>query len=168
MNLIALLQPFWQICLLRRGPQSLPASYGLLGVLLLLHVALGATLEFLSPASGRPLLGALLSTFAMLVMVSMLLQLTGFGRRLLQTLSAVAGCDLVIGALLLPLFAIATPEPPLAVLLVLAWFGLLLWNLTITAHILRCAIEVPFWVALVIAIGMVALLFGVVGPVAAG
>ncbi len=161
----AYLRLFWGICLLRQRPDALPHSRWLLSLLLGLHVLLGAVIEVVAETPTRmPLLAALFSTAGMVAMTVLLLHVRGYLNRVVQTLTALAGCDLVIGLLLLPLLGLAGVDPAFVAALALAWFGLLLWNIAIAGHILRHAIEVPFWVGVFIAVGMVAVMMGVIGP----
>jgi len=155
----ALLRPFVELCLLRTGPQDLPASPVLLGIALAAH-ALGGTL---ATAFSLDLLSAIAAgtagTALLALLTSTLLAAVGHGERTVQTLSALAGADALITFLTLPVllyaYGTAGQPSPLAGLLVLAS---IVWSISVFGHILRQALASTMTVGVVVAI-----VFAVVG-----
>ncbi|HYQ71445.1 MAG TPA: hypothetical protein VET88_05890, partial [Gammaproteobacteria bacterium] len=141
---IHLLRLFAAICLLRAGPQDLPASR------LLLRLALGCYLLFAwllaIPAygQGRAVLVALFDVLLLVVFVQVLLYLLARSARIPQTLIAMAGSGSLLGLLALPLVLWGQPSQAgeqVSGLLLYAWLLLLCWNLLVAGHILRHALS---------------------------
>ncbi len=133
----AILNPFLQIALLRRPPQELPCSGVLLGLVLAGHLLLGLVLYLFQ----YPVLNALIAAATGTVMLSALsyslLYMNGVRNRFIQTLSALAGTDILIGLISIPVITLGASGPAsLLYLLILAW------NLTVAGHILRHALSV--------------------------
>ena len=139
-----LVRPFVNIGLLREGPQSLPASRFLLGLVLFAFalisaIAYGMRYDLRVVAAAVVVELGLLSVFVLAV-------LTLFGRaeRFLQTLTALIGCGAMIGVIMLPLqiwFVQAELEQqqgPQHVLVVLLF---LIWEVLIRGHIFRHALD---------------------------
>ena len=152
----ALIESLWGILLLRKGPQILPASTFLLVPILLLHWMIGTGLGTFTLSPGRALASALAGTVMMAALVYSLLGLRGLGARALQTLTALAGCEALLGVLAIPLTAwfFAVPEaqqalPGLLSLLVLGW------NIALVGHILRHALGISPGTGLIAALGYV-------------
>lgn len=158
----ALLRQLLELCLLRRGPQDLPysppATWGLLGGLVMLQVALGAG-QGLAPGALALRAGITLLFTAGLAHV--LLATRGFGNRGAQTVMALAGSNLLFVLASLPVvFSIAGqiadgdtsgPALPIALLAVV----LFLWKLRVEAAIWRHALEIPALAALALAVLLV-------------
>jgi hypothetical protein len=139
---------------LRAGPQDLPASWGLTFLLLAAYIGLGIF-------SGRALGGedavarSLAINALQVVAVVALLQLRKFPERIPQTLSALAGAGIILGALAYGLLAQADPavnQP----LLPLAWFGIFIWSLVVDAHIYRHALAVSMAQGVLVAVLLLA------------
>ncbi len=150
-----LVRPFILICVLRLGPQHLPQSWSLLLIALLANTFVGALLvqqrsgiylALLVGASGALMLG-ILSASVLLAVRRM--------QRLRQTLCALAGCGALIGLMwyLLNASLGILPDPhqlPLAALLLFT--AVAVWDLAVSAHILRHALSVPFFIGLAVAV----------------
>ena len=121
--MLALVRFFWQLCLLRRGPQDLPASAPLLGLLAVLNVLIGAagTLAHFGGAP-RAFAASLLDALIMAGLVYATLAFAGHRPRLVQVLTAVYGIGVLFGAVFLPLQLLAGNAQALG-LLVLANLG---------------------------------------------
>lgn len=152
--LLTLFRAFFDVCRLRRGPQDIPASPELLTLSLLAYAATAAVLTVTSrpavPALGAGVVEALLIAginFALLA----LRRLDG---RWMQTTTAMAGTGTLFTLAALPLFAgMAGTDGNggVAALLYAALLLLLIWNVAVTAHILRHALSLPFPAALIVA-----------------
>lgn len=133
---------FWNICTFRAGPQVLPASRLLLALALGAHWLVGiahSAFTFTLPVS---LLAALLGTATVVALIHSILTLRGHSARSVQTLTAVAGSEVLLGVLALPVTVMlyGGGDQSVAALLMLL---LMAWNLAVVAHILRHALDVP-------------------------
>jgi hypothetical protein len=149
-----LIRLWFDICLLRAGPQDLPYSRELLGL------AMGGyTLAslLLSLPEYPPLVAAQLALVDAALLVVFAATALILGRkfaRLNQTLMALSGTGMLLGLFALPVIQLLPPDQPggepspLAGLLWLAMFG---WNLVVVAHIMRHALSAGFLVAIGIA-----------------
>lgn len=136
----ALVRVIWQIALLRQGPQVLPASTVLLWLALALHWVTGVLLGVFSYPLLEAMLSALAGTLIMAAVVHTLLLVYRKHHRLLQTLTALAGCEAMLGLLGLPPTALFyAGAQDIAAMLTLLLLG---WNTAIAAHIFRHAIGV--------------------------
>ncbi len=150
---------FWDICLLRRGPQEVPASLVLLKLSLLAYAATG----LLSLSLGLSQVGASRIVLLTLADVALLAGLSyavlhtlGLVPRYLQTLTALAGAGTLLQLIGLPLglwYQRELAANGAADLPALLWLVLLLWSISITAHILRHAFSVSFGIGLLYAVG---------------
>ncbi len=153
--MLALVQVFWQIALLRKGPQTLPASRELLWLLLAAHWLIGVILVIDTLSLGRALLSGLVSTLIMVALVHGLLILHRHHNRVTQTLSALAGCEVLLGLFMLPLLMMLQIGGGMVALVALSWLLLIGWNIAIAAHIFRHALGVRLAVGVLFAIGYI-------------
>jgi len=158
-----------QQCLLRRAPQDDPVSYqaliqALSGYLLIDLVQASASSSLLV-SLGMTLFDAVL----MVVFAWAILRITGKMQRFIQMLTSLAGTGMVLGLASLPLVQLAASahrnNEPMADL-VLGWLLLLVWSISVQAHIFRHALSVRFGIGLmlaglhtVLAIGLIETLF---------
>jgi len=151
----ALLHPFVQLVLLRLKPQDLPWSPVLMGLTLAAHYLLGVTLFLFRLPLPHALLAAAASTALLCAMTVSLLYLNRLQARCVQTVTAMAGADVVVSVAALPVTAwlhgalsdgAASGVPGLLFLLLLGW------NLTVAGHVLRHALSAPLPLGLVIAL----------------
>ncbi|HET6546081.1 MAG TPA: hypothetical protein VFG55_04960 [Rhodanobacteraceae bacterium] len=147
------------LCQLRRGPQDLAYSPLLLLVLVvasvLLDMALGGVLE----VKGSVLPRSLLSTALILALCWTALAARGLGNRFVQAGSALVACAMAFSLLMLPIAALtgtppATPEQLTPLQVLLAWLALaiIVWKLSVDAHILRHALDAPFALGFLLAL----------------
>ncbi len=151
--MLTLVRFFWQLCLLRRGPQDLPASLPLLAWLALLNVLIGTTgtLSHFGGAS-RAFAASVLDTLIVAGLVYATLAFAGHRPRLVQVLTAVYGIGVLFGAAFLPVQLLAGNAEALG-LLVLANLVALAWIHVALGHVLRHALELDLWAGIAIAIG---------------
>lgn len=149
------------ICLLRAGPQDLPASRFLLAWVLGLHALLGLVFGLFEGPAMRALAGALLGTVLLYVLAQVLLILRGRMVRLVQTVTALAGSEFLLGliALLPALWFYAVEGAGQRLLPSLLTLAILVWNLVVTGHILRHALEIHQSFALLLALGYIILAY---------
>lgn len=149
-----------KILLLRSGPQQLPADRGLLVLGLTAHFATGYLLTSFDATAERAFVTSLLGTLSMLAIIHGLLTLHGKASRTLQSVTAVAFGEALLGVLLLPLLLGVAVGTGLAGV----WSLLLLgWNVALVGHVLRHALEVERWVGIMFAIGYLLVSMALVG-----
>lgn len=156
------------IALLRRGPQTLPASTFLLYLALAAHWGTGVLLGLFSLPPAMALLSALAGTLVMVALVHGLLLLHRLHARVTQTLTALAGCEVLLGLLALPLTLLFYAGGGMAELAALLSLLLLGWNVAVAAHIFRHALNVSVGMGVLFAIGYTLIsmsLSGLIGAV---
>jgi hypothetical protein len=156
------------IALLRQGPQILPASAILLYLVLAAHWGTGVLLGLFSLTPVMALLSALVGTLIMVALVHGLLLLHRLHSRVTQTLTALAGCEVLIGLLALPLTALFYAGGTMAELASLLSLLLLGWNVAVAAHIFRHALNVSVGMGILFAVGYTLIsmsLSGLIAPV---
>ena len=163
-----LIKVFVDICLLRAAPQRLPASRFLLGLVLLMHWSLGVAFAVLSVPLAESLLTSMIGTLLLLAVVYGLLTAHHVPQRLYQTATALAGSEVLLGVLALPLslwIVYAQGDRTVPALLSLVLIG---WGIVVAAHILRHALNVGQLLAFVFAFSYTVLSYSIVGLVAPG
>ncbi|QBQ54637.1 hypothetical protein [Nitrosococcus wardiae] len=150
-----MLRYFVSLCLLRSGPADAPPSSVLLTQTLLAYLGIGWLISILHLEFADGLLSSAVDTALLIGMTGGLLAVRGYGARLQQTLIALTGAGIILGVLALPLLlwldaAQQAGLPPGVVSLLL--FGLMIWSLAVTAHIMRQALSVSFTVGILIAV----------------
>ncbi len=152
--MLTILKMYAELCLLRRAPQDLPYSNPLLMSTLLLYVVISAMISSLALSIGPALLSGVVDAITLVVVTRLALWVRDKGERLLKTVMALAGSNIIITVIAAPLLVIqqdASPESPA----ILSAFGLIMlmgWNLGVVAHILRHALALPFWGGFVVAL----------------
>ncbi len=155
MSLSPVLQYFFALCLLRTGPAKAPPSSRLLAQTLLGYLAAGWLVASLHLGVAESLLSSVIDAVLLIGMTGGLLAVRGYLTRLQQTLIALAGSGVILGILAWPLLLWlkmaqqAGVSPGMGPLLL---FGLMLWTLAVTAHIMRHALSVSFTVGVLIAV----------------
>ncbi len=167
--MLALFNLFLDICLLRKGPQDMPASVALVKMCLLAYGLSGLLVLLISTPAPVALLQILLDMVLLSGLLYLGLILRRRPKRFEQTLSALTGTGSLMGLLALPLmFWIVNQESggdtTLPSLLMLV---LMVWSIAIMAHILRYAFETSIWLGALYALGYTFLswtLTGWIGP----
>ena len=143
----ALVQAFLRILVLRDGPQSIPASYTLMWLVLLLHFATGFVLTVITQGFGFSVLSALVGTLMLVAFVHGLLLLFRKHERYLQTVTALGACEVILGLMMLPIPVLGvqyqdSAGAELGGLLAILLLVVLGWSVAVTAHIFRHALSV--------------------------
>lgn len=150
----SLVRPFLEICILRKGPQDLPASGLLLGIAVCAHVLMSILLSVVTLNAWQAVLAGLTDTLLVLILTGTLLYAHRQKTRIVQTLTAMTGTGAIITLVAIPVFSwlyslqSSGSGSPLAGLLVLA---LIAWSLGISGHILRHALSIPYFLGIFIA-----------------
>lgn len=152
--MLILLKTFWNMCLLRAGPETLPASDFLLWLTLGLHALSVVVISLSVYGLVTAVMAGLTGTVVLAGLTVVTLQLHQHTERFNQTLSALAGTGTLLGliAVIPNWWFYAAREagegwqtPTLLLFLVLVW------SVVVTAHILRRALSTHFFVGLVVA-----------------
>ncbi|MDH3587871.1 MAG: hypothetical protein OEQ74_00570 [Gammaproteobacteria bacterium] len=154
--LITLVRPFLLIVAHRAGPEHLPASRFLLALVVAGHISIYlAGMLALDVAPPRAVMLPFLDAATQAAFFSALLMGLGLQERLLQTLTAVFGADIVLNTVSVPLALFGTAEPgaPGASVIALVTIVVMLWSLGVKGHILRHAAGFPYFVGVAIALG---------------
>lgn len=154
----ALSRRFLELCMLRAGPQDLPASQTLLAAALAGYVFTGALLTAPLYGFGRSLLAAGVDAGFMWLYTTALLGALGLRPRTLQTVTALAGAGTVFNLLALPLIQTLVGVSPEqmsagAGFSSLLYVVLLVWLLVVYGHVFRNALERSRAVGLAAAFG---------------
>lgn len=150
-----IVRPFVEICLLRRAPQELPHSTFLLAIMLVAHTVLSILLNAVVLDGWTAILAGVTDTLLVSVLTASLLFLHGFKARIVQTLSAMTGTGAIISLLAIPLFtwhAGAQQSGTVSAPGSLMMFGIVVWSLAVSGHILRHALSVSFFLGILIAV----------------
>lgn len=142
---------FLDICWLRKGPQDIPVGQGLMLRAGIAYVILGLVLGDVTQSMGTAWMEVLLDLVLLVLFVKLVLTVKSKPARFEQTLTAFLGSGAIITLCAVPVFWLINTSPEGASLPVLLWLGLFLWNLAISGHILRHALEVSMPVGVVIA-----------------
>lgn len=143
MNL--LFQVFWRLLLLRMPPQSIPASTALMWLAIACHYGVGLVLALYVMPFHLALAYATVSTMTMVGVVHGLLLLFQRRARYMQTVTALAGCEALLGLFLLPLsmlYSAGIGGSEVQTLLALLSLLIMGWNVAVAAHIFRHALGV--------------------------
>ena len=142
---------------LRSGPQDLPASSRFMIVMAVLYIAGGFLAgNVLDEPDYAP--RALMTIGVQFAFIMVLLNLRGFGMRIQQTISALAGTGFIFGLVsiyLLSLIDVERPQVELAALYMVLFF----WSLAVDGHIYRHALSSKMGTGLLVAVTVFAINF---------
>lgn len=140
--MIAVFRAFWLVAILKMTPQSIPASRVLLRLMVGAHFIIGLLLAATSLSIDTAAVTAFLGTAVMLAFVYLILLMRGTQQRFVQTITALAGCEALIGLIALPMtyiFHAGGGESGLIAIFSLLIFA---WNIVIAAHIFKHAFNI--------------------------
>ena len=149
--LLTLWSAFFDLCRLRITPQDLPHSKFLLKVTLVFYILISAAISLIHRSLPEALLSSLLDTGLLVLLISSLLYFARYSARINQTLTAFAGANCVLGILLfIPIYWLQFYQNDAGGFAILFLFCLMVWNFVISAHILRHALEIPFFIGVLL------------------
>jgi hypothetical protein len=148
------IEPFWNICRFRLGPQDLPASNTLFTGTLLLYVLISSIIGGFELSPERALLSASVEVALMLGMLRMMLWVRDLWPRFQQTATALLGTGTLFGFVAVPLmwWQFQYAEPADAFVPSLLIFILFIWSVAVVGHILRHALNTPFYVGVAVSL----------------
>ena len=156
-----LIKLFLDICRFRLGPQDVPRSGFLLGLVLALNALASLLLGLLEVDMATAGLQTLVALALLTAFIFASLRLSRHPGRFQQTLTAALGCDALIRtsldadvvplitALALPLLAAGLLLPSVQVTVSLMLLATMLWEIAVIGHILRHALDLPYLAGLV-------------------
>jgi len=148
-----ILKLFWEICLLRKGPQDVPGAWVLFCVLFLVGFAIDIFMAANFVAFSSALLLVLTNTLVLFGTVSALLAMFKYSHRIVQTLSCLIGTGIIFSFFRIPLMFVFKTLPDHGSMFGMAEIFLLIWSLVVIAHILRHALSTEFFVAGMLSFG---------------
>ncbi len=161
-----LLLAFFDICRLVKRPQDIPASRNLLTLCLVLYGLLSIQLASLSQPLDKAVLAGVLEVVLIMLFSFALLQISGKSARWVQTVTALSGTGVIISIIALPLYLfIGIGSDNTVNSSGFQVFGLLFlailacWNIAIMGHILRHALDINMFLAVVLAIAYIWIIF---------
>ncbi len=164
-RLLAIYRAFFDIIMQRKGPQDLPASGVLLAISIALYALVGSLLlSFYVTAPDRLLAELAVNVSVVAGFYALALKVRGFSARLLQTLTAIFGCDAILSAYMLPFHgwhAMLSQDSPIGVLPLVGISLLLFWTFAVAGHILRHALEIPLLGGVLVAMAQFAVGVGI-------
>ncbi|MGR8948095.1 MAG: hypothetical protein ACU84Q_08625 [Gammaproteobacteria bacterium] len=161
---LALLRFFFEMCLLKKNPQQSPNSTFLLRLLVLSNIAINFLINVATTPFPVALILAVLAIILVYGFTSTLLWTLKYSARARQTLTSIFGTDLIIAGPAIGLrywlqwLQESGQQSEIAILL---WVVVFIWNLIVTAHIFRHAIDKPFGIGVIAAIGYSVIVFNV-------
>ena len=134
-------QYFLPICLLKKGPQDLPWSIGLLCQATLLQWISTVAVFSLKVPVPSAAYQALIALCIHLTVWLIVLGVTNKLNRLVQVLTAVQGALTIINLSVWPLIFFISTQANATAMLGLVSLSIILWSIAIHSHILRHALE---------------------------
>ncbi len=154
-TLLTLWTHFFNLCRFKLAPQQLPASSTFTFVLLVAYVLMDFVHEVDRLAAPLAFVSSMVDVGLSVILTTSLLLLTRRKVRIWQTLSALAGANIVLGVLALPLvywFDYARDAGFDSSLPILLLLGIIVWSIAVTGHILRHALDSSLYVGIVVSI----------------
>ncbi len=138
---------FMEICLFRLGPQDLPASNIFLAIVLVISILLALLLNLINLSFQHAVLASIINMAVVIIITQLILRLYNKPMRLVQTLTAQFGTGLIISVVAAPVLIMlvyAEEHDVDMTAAVVLWLGLFIWEMAVTAHILRHALSTTF------------------------
>jgi len=152
----ALIFRFFDICILRAGPQDLPSSLFLLRSVVLLSTIVGVFLNLPTEGFSQSLAISLFNVVLLTVFLYAGLRLRDKLPRFRQSLAAMMGTNIIIGLVMMPfMFALVSAKldgeaSPIALQVFLL---LLVWDITVFAHIIRHSFDIRLGYGFLVSLG---------------
>jgi hypothetical protein len=152
--LVSMVTMFWNLCLLRTGPEHMPTVPAFLVTVLVLDIALNVAALLPMGSMSGPAVGQIVSTVATFGVVTYaLLSVKGLQSRFTATFIAIVGSDAIITLVQIPLLPIVLVLGKAVFFVALLAF--FLWTLMVFGFILQRALEVRREIGLALALFMI-------------
>ena len=135
-----LIKLYFDICLLKKGPQDVPHSLFVFWLALAFYAIAGLLLFYLTTDLPNSIIQLLVEIVLILGFSGGILIAAGKFSRFFQTASAMLGADAVISFLGLPVYS-SMITGKISMLPFFALIGLMIWHLFVTGHIFRHALN---------------------------
>ncbi len=160
---------FFDICLLQKRPQDLPASIDFLFICLLSYTTASILLAVPTQTFINAVLAGSVETVLVMLITYLLLILKSKKERWLQTITALSGTGTIFGILALPLFYwiaytanAKSNQAPVYILVI----SLIVWNIVVMAHILRHALTVSFTTGVLVSLAYLYIIISIIAMIA--
>jgi hypothetical protein len=158
--LLLLLKTFFDIIVLRKGPDSVPSSWLIFTASLVMMVLSSyAAIVLIGVEEGRSYLLTFISYALVLFFYAAVVYLSGYSRRMLQTLSSIIACGSIITVLFVASFIVFAPLLGKQFAAFVATL-IVFWSVPVEGHIIARAIEQHWFVGIVIAVSAFVLQYG--------
>jgi hypothetical protein len=144
------------IMLLRAGPQHLPYSMSLLGILTVLYLATGVLVLATAMSIGQAIANLMLDVAVLFAFSYFCLSVLKLKARLVQMVSALTGIGAMYHLLAWPLFTQLhqmQPEQQGVTIVALLMLLLISWQVLVFAHIFRFAMQMSMLRGLILSFG---------------
>lgn len=141
---------FFEITILRKGPQDVPSDPGLLKLLFPVYVAVNVLILLLNENWSTALLQITVDFLLLICFCWPLLFFAGKPSRFPQTLCAMLGADTIISFIAIP--AIASLDAQTMNLASFAMLALMIWHWLVNGHIFRHALDRPLFFGLALSL----------------
>lgn len=146
--------------MLRKGPDSIPHSWLVLGLATALLIAASFTAaSAIDVISDRNHLLTLLSALLGILFYAAVLIMTGFANRFVQTITAMIACGAILTFLLVAIYVPVEPFLGRQVAGIIADL-IILWSVAVEGHIIASAIEQHWLIGVTIAVAVLILQLG--------
>lgn len=139
-----LIKVFWDICILKAPPQSVPRSSFLQAATLAAYVAVNGVLASMELTLWKGLVAAGLDAFLLVALAQTVLWVREMPERVNQTITALAGTSTILSLIALPIMVALKGDGDPTAWQALAWILLVLWSVIVVGHIMRHAMSVHF------------------------
>lgn len=130
---------FFEICILRKGPQDVPASPWLLRLMFVPYLFVNLLILLLDSSWSQALLQMTAETVLIVGFCYPLLYFSGKTHRFPQTLTTLLGCDVIISLCAIP--AVASLNTYISEVAYIAMIILMIWHWLVNGHIFRHALD---------------------------
>jgi hypothetical protein len=150
-GVLTLLNTLFDITRLRKGPEAIPHSSVLFVMLVAAWMAVGAAVTMLIPELKQSdfVISVLLFLIA-LVLYAAVVVFSQKAARLLQTLTAIIGCGVVLQSIFIASYSILTPILGKGIAGLVSYL-ILLWSIPVEGHIIARSIDRHWYVGLLVA-----------------
>ena len=136
---------FVDLCLFKSGPEDLPASQSVLKITLLVYLIVSVLVGLTNTDWMISIWTGLTETIFMMLVLWLILQFRGGQARYVQTLTAMAGSQIILGLISIPIlwqfYQLEEIEQPKSLAMMLIMI-VLFWSLMVTAHIFRKSLDI--------------------------
>ncbi len=150
----ALINTFWQICRFRMGPQDIPFSAPLLWMVVVAYVVISTCVAGFNLSPIAAVMSSMLDAGIIAGLTRMILWVREQDARMTQTTTALLGTGVIFGFFAVPLmwWQLSFEDPTQAIVPSMIMLALLFWNLSVIGHILRHALNIPYFVGVLLSI----------------